>query len=115
MHVEHKIDMKLAGSPRWWTITNHKGTWEVVRVVFDRATYFPNAKPSEPGDPPVPEEMLIFALLPPGMMMWPPLIVASLRMGTEGWDDIKQKGGRIVLYEEPLGKKLELNLVGWNG
>lgn len=109
--VEHAVEMTLPGNPRWWTVTNHKGAREVVRVVFDRETYFPNAKDAEPGDPPVPDEMLIYVLMPEGLYAWPPLCSATLRMGTPGWKDLQDKGAQIVVYEEPLGKKLELMLV----
>lgn len=111
--IENKVEMALAGDPKWWTITNHKGSREVVRVVFEREKYFPNVKPEE-GMPPAPEEMLIFVLMPTGIYKWPPLVCAALRMGTVGWDDLRRKGARIVLYEEPLGKKLELMLMAWN-
>jgi len=104
--VEHPVEMELVGSPRWWTVSNQKGSWEVVRVLFQKGTHY--------FDEEAPEEMLIFAMLKPDHMKWPPLIVAAIRMGEMGWDDIRERGGKIVIYDEPLGRKLELMLM-WKG
>lgn len=110
--LEHEVKMKLPGNPRWWTLTTPKGTLEVVRVVFDRKTYFPTA-PTD--DPRIPSEMVIFALLQPGQFAFPALVSSILRTGTPGMASIRAGGGKIALYEEPLGKKLELMLVGFGG
>lgn len=103
---ENKVEMELAGSPRWWTVTNHKGTREVVRVVFEKGKHF------HTDDPEAPDEMVIFAVLQPDQFKWPPLVCAALRMGMEGWDRIEEGGGEVVPYPTERGRKLELMLVG---
>lgn len=108
MIKEHEVEIKLAGSPRWWTVTNNKGTREVVRVVLERGRHYDK----EQQDPEAPDEMVIFALLKEGQFAFPPLVVAALRMGEAGWKDIEEKGGSVVLYPTKLGKKLEFMLVG---
>ena len=103
--VEHKVDMKLAGSPRWWTLTHKDGVVrEVVRVILKKGVHY--------HDPEGPREMLLFALLKVGQYAWPPLVCAALKMGTQGWDNIQEKGGQVVLYEEKAGKVLEMMLGG---
>ncbi len=100
---EHKVEMALVGSPRWWTITNNDGTLEVVRVVFRNGVHYHDAELSQ--------ELVVFALLKPGHYAFPPLVCGALKMGTVGWASVKEGGGRIATYEEPLGKKLEFMLV----
>ena len=98
--------MELVGKPRWWTVTNRKGSKEVVRVLFQKRVHYQEEE--------APEEMLLFVLLDPSHFKWPPLVVAALRMGTPGWDDIQKKGAKIVTYDSELGRKLELMLM-WKG
>jgi hypothetical protein len=108
--TEHSVDLDwLAGNPRWWTITNPQGSREVVRAVFTKGQHYPGT------DPDAPDEMVIYAILKPGQYQYPPLVVATLKMGTDGWDDIAKNGGAVVLYDSDYGRKLELMLVGWKG
>jgi len=101
---ENKVEMPLAGSPRWWTITNRNGVREVVRVVFEKGKHY--------HDDEAPDEMVLFAVLRPEQFKWPPLVCAALRMGTEGWKSIEKDGGEVVPYPTERGRKLELMLVG---
>ena len=104
---EHEVQIPLAGNPRWWTVTNPNGSREIVRVVLEKGRHYS----LNGADPDAPDEAVVFVLLPKGEYKWPPLVVAALRMGKEGWDSIKEKGGRIVIYPEALARKLELMLV----
>ena len=87
---ENIVEMPLAGSPRWWTFTNSKGKREVGRAIFERGVHYDMAREN----PELPEEMLLFVLLPHGCYTWPPLVVAALRLGPIGWHDIEAKGGK---------------------
>jgi hypothetical protein len=103
---ENEIEMELVGSPRWWTITNSKGTREVVRVIFEKGKHYDSSHPEAP------DEMVLFAILQPDHFKWPPLVTAALRMGSEAWKEIEERGGEIVPYPTERGRKLELMLVG---
>ena len=113
MIVEHPVDatIRLAGSPRWWTVTNHRGRVEVVRAVFDRETYFPDAEP-DPRLGELPPAIIFYVVLQPDQYNWPPLCVAALRMGTEGLDHLKKSGAEIYSHDHPKAQKLEKLLVG---
>lgn len=104
---EHEVEISLVGNPRWWTVTNHKGSREVVRVVFEKGKHYA----LDGADPDAPPEMVIFVLLPPGLYAFPPMVAAMLRLGDKAWKDIEEKGGQVVPYPTKLGKKLELMLV----
>ena len=106
MITEHDVKMRLRGRPRWWTISNANGSREVIRVTLKASEdYAEDAQGA-------PSSMILFAILPTGQFKWPPLACAALAMGTTGWESIKAKGGRVVLWEEPFGRRLEDRLVG---
>lgn len=106
MITEHAVQMSLRGRPRWWTVTNANGSREVVRVMLKAGDDY---SAETEGAPPL---MVLFALLAPGQFKWPPLAAAALCMGSVGWEEIRNSGGRVVLFEEPLGQRLEEMLVG---
>lgn len=112
--VERDVELDwLAGSPRWWTVTNDRGTREVVRAEFSRAEYFPNAKPEDFPDGRVPDEVILYILLSPGQYKHPPLAAVSCRMGIEAFKMIEEGGGEVVFPGNARWNKLELMLVGW--
>jgi len=96
---EHPVELDwLAGSPRWWTVTVHKKTWELVRV--DYSSQVPDAWP-------------LYVFLPPGSFAHPPLVAPVFKMGEIGFEHVKKLGGKVIHYPTLAGKALELQLLGW--
>lgn len=104
MIVENEIGMSLPGEPRWWTVSNAKGSREVVRVAFDRRHFNVDEAPAD--------ELIVYVVFPTGTWAFPPLVAGMLQGGSGAWKALREESGvRITINDEPLAQKLELMLM----
>jgi len=97
---ENEVAMPLAGEPRWWTVEIGVPPKRMELVRVDHSAIDPNLH-------------LLFVFLPPGVYAWPPLVAPTMKLGPMAFEQIKEKGGKVIHYPTKLGRALEWRLVGW--
>lgn len=75
---------------RWWTVSNHAGDREVVRVDTE-----------VPGFGSKPVRLLVYLVMQPGAFAHPPLAAALLRLGASGFRALESQGVTLVFCLHP--------------
>ena len=97
---ENKVEMSLAGKPRWWTVEIKGKRWECVRVDHQAIND---------------QVPILYVFLPPGSYKWPPLVAPAFKAGGVAFDQVRELGGLIMSTLDKGGKRCELRLAGGLG
>lgn len=110
--VEHVVEMELRGNPRWWTVTNRKGSVEIVRLEVEIDLESDEARKLVAAGELVHSPAPVYVVMPPGYAAWPPLAAVGWFMGLGAQATMRERGAKIWPMGHPQCKQLEERLAG---